>query len=179
MRIPASVALGLILLGVSCAAGETAQLPGDRDPPDALSTLLPHQKGRTLCFVSNMEPVTYQLEDYSKLKKEPRSLTIRRFLFELRSEKHDDDDTVTPPEPGQFYYAYRMVAEVVGKKARLISAGECGANHGAGVFGCGTACDGGTMAFTPIPGADALSMRISDLSQRFRMSWGCGGGGEN
>jgi hypothetical protein len=179
MRIPAVVAWGLILLDVSCAAAETAQLPGDRDPPDVLSILLPHEKGRALCFASSMEPVAYQLEDYSRPKKEPRSLTIRRFLLELKSEKHDDDDTVTPPEPGQFYYGYRMVADVVGKKGRLISAGECGADFGAGVFGCGTDCDGGTMAFTPIPGAEALSMQVSDISQRFRMSWGCGGGGEN
>jgi hypothetical protein len=46
----------------------------------------------------------------------------------------------------------------------------------ANVFGCGTDCDGGTMAFDTVAGTDTLSMRISNISQRFRMNWGCGGG---
>jgi hypothetical protein len=61
----------------------------------------------------------------------------------LKSGKHDDD-TVPPPTPGAFYYSCRMVAEVVRRKGKLISAGECGAEDGATVFGCGSDCDGGT-----------------------------------
>src|SRR5262245_59916780 len=146
--------------------------------PNPLSTLLPHEKGKALCYVSQTEPVTYPLEDLPA-RKPPRTVAISRFLFELKSEKHDDDDTVTPPAPGEFYYSYRMVAGVVGQKPKLLSAGECGAEEGANVFGCGSDCDGGTMAFTPIAGSDALAMRVSDITRRFRMSWGCGGGGEN
>jgi hypothetical protein len=158
------------------AAAAGAQAP--EHGPNVLSMLLPHEKGRALCYVSDTEPVTYPLEDHPA-RKPPRTVTISRFLFVLKSEKHDDDDTVTPPTPGEFYYSYRMVAGVVGKKAKLISAGECGAVEGASVFGCGSDCDGGTMAFRPVAGADALAMRVSDITRRFRMSWGCGGGGEN
>jgi hypothetical protein len=172
-----AAAVVLVLLGTAHAAAQSAETP-QADGPNALTTLLPHEKGKALCYVSKTEPVTYPLEDYPARKK-PRSITIIRFVFELKSEKHDDDDTVTPPEPGAFYYAYRMVAEVEGQKGKLISAGECGAEDGANVFGCGSDCDGGTMAFRPIAGADALSMSVSDIVRRFRMSWGCGGGGEN
>ena len=72
--------------------------------------------------------MTYPLEDHPA-RKAPRTVTISRFLLELKSEKHDDDDAVTPPASGEFYYSYRMVAGVVGKKAKLISAGECGAEE--------------------------------------------------
>jgi hypothetical protein len=124
--------------------------------------------------VSSTVPVTYPLEDYPA-RKTPRTVTINRFMFVLKSEQHDDDDTVKPPKPGAHYYGYRMVAEVAGTKARLTSAGDCGSGS-ANVFGCGTDCDGGTMAFETSVGTDALSMRVSDTSKRFRMSWGCGGG---
>lgn len=167
----------LALLGTASAAAQPAEAPR-ADQPNALRALLPPEKGKALCYVSRTEPVTYPLEDYPSRKK-PRSLTISRFKFELKSEKHDDDDTVTPPTPGAFYYPYRMVAEVVGRKGKLISAGECGAEDGTNLFGCGSDCDGGTMAFKPIAGADVLSMSVSDSAGRFRMSWGCGGGGEN
>jgi hypothetical protein len=172
LRNPVIATLGGVLLASAAAA------PAASAEPNALTTLLPHEKGRALCYVSNMEPVTYPLEDIPARKK-PRTVTIKRFLFELKSEKHDDDDTTTPPTPGEFYYYYRIVADVVGTKARLISAGECGAEDGSKVFGCGSDCDGGTMAFDVAAGSDTLAMRVSESSGRFRMSWGCGGGGEN
>ena len=34
------------------------------------------------------------------------------------------------------------------------------------------------MYFEPLAGTDSLTMRISDGSGRFRMTWGCGGEGE-
>jgi hypothetical protein len=68
-----------------------------------------------------------------------------------------------------------MVAQVVGRPVRLISAGDCGSDS-ANVFGCGSDCDGGSMAFRSMPGTAALLMRVSDVAHRFRMSSGCGGG---
>ena len=154
-------------------SAEPGQTP---EPAHALSQLLPHEKDKALCFVSSGEPVTYELEDYPKAPK-PRAVTISRFVFELKSDRFPDDDETTPPTPGNPYYSYRMVADVTGKKVPLISAGECGAADGSKVFGCGTDCDGGTMAFEPDAKGDTLAMGVSDTIRRFRMSWGCGGGG--
>jgi hypothetical protein len=145
------------------------------EPSHALRLLLPHEKDKALCFVSSGDPVTYELEDYPKAEK-PRTATINRFVFELKSDRFPANDDTTPPTPGDPYYSYRMVADVAGKKVPLISAGECGAVDGAKVFGCGTDCDGGTMAFEPNATGDTLSMGVSGSTRRFRMSWGCGGG---
>ena len=174
-RFVAAATLGFaVLLGVFPASAQRNDpaLPAE---PDALATLLPPEKGRSLCYVSSGPPVRFPLEDHPA-RKEPRTIEIKRFLFRLRSDKFDDDDSTTPPTPGDFYYGYRIVAEVVGSKGKLLSAGQCGSGS-AGVFGCGSDCDGGTMGFEPIAGSDALSMQVSDVSRRFRMSWGCGGGG--
>jgi len=174
-RFAAAATLGFaVLLGVFPASAQRNDpaLPAESD---ALATLLPPDKGRSLCYVSGGPPVRFPLEDHPA-RKEPRTIEIKRFLFRLRSDKFDDDDTTTPPTPGGFYYGYRIVAEVVGTKGKLLSAGQCGSGS-SNVFGCGSDCDGGTMAFEPIAGSDALSMQVSDVSHRFRMSWGCGGGG--
>jgi hypothetical protein len=158
-------------------AGALAQPADDDDgKPNALSTLLPHQKGRAFCYVSSGAPVTYPLEDFPAGKK-PRTLAIRRFVFQLASRQHYDDDSTNPPTPGKFYYEYGLMAEVVGKKSRLVAAGECGSVSMRG-FGCGVECDGGSVYFEPLAGTDSLTMRISDGSGRFRMTWGCGGEGE-
>jgi hypothetical protein len=159
---------------LGCAGPALAEPGQTPEPSDALSTLLPHEPGKALCYVSTGEPATYPLEDIPK-PKVPRFVTVKRVLFELKSSKFDDDDATDPPTRGEHYYAYRMVAEVVGTEAKLISAGDCGSGSPS-VFGCGTDCDGGTMAFEPVPGSDALMMRVSELSRRFRMSWGCCGG---
>ena len=150
--------------------------PTDDGKPNALSTLLPHQKDRVLCYASSGAPVTYPIEDLPKRKK-PRTLEIRRFVFQLASRKHDDDDTTNPPTPGKFYYQYGLMGEVAGKKQRLFAAGECGSQNLRG-FGCGVECDGGVVHFKPLAGTDSLQMRISDTARRFRMTWGCGGEGE-
>jgi hypothetical protein len=160
--------------GVRCPA--LAQ-PADQDrKPNALSTLLPHQKDRVLCYASKGAPVTYPIENLSRRKK-PRTLEIRRFVFQLASRKHDDDDTTKPPTPGNLYYEYGLMGEVTGKKQRLFAAGECGSGDLPG-FGCSVECDGGSVYFEPLAGTDSLQMRISDGSRRFRMTWGCGGEGE-
>lgn len=145
------------------------------EAPNALTTLLPHQQGRSLCYVSRGAPVTYPLEDIPARKK-IRHLTVRRFLFELSSEKHEDDDTTNPPTPGERYYAYRLMAEIKGKRQRLLAVGDCGSGDLKG-FGCGIECDGGNMAFEPLQRGETLQMRVSEDVRRFRMSWGCGGGG--
>jgi hypothetical protein len=167
------------LLLASNAAGAVAQQapqPGPgKEPPSALTTLLPHQLGRALCYVSRGTPVTYALEDIPA-RKQQRQLTIRRFLFELKSEKFDDDDTTTPPTPGAAYYGYSLLAVVKGKKARLVATGSCESSDEAG-FGCGVECDGGVMEFSPLGNGESLRMRIDPSVHRFRMSWGCGGGG--
>jgi hypothetical protein len=170
----ATLAATVLLAFGAASAMAQPKLVSDLIDENALTVLLPLVNAAALCYVSKTEPVTYPLEDIPA-RKEQRQLTISRFLFELKVRQAEDDDTVTPPVPGRYYYDYRMLAEVVGKKARLISAGECG-SASADVFGCGSDCDGGTMGFE-VAGTDALSMRVSDLSKRFRMSWGCGGGG--
>ena len=163
---------GLLL----ATSGALAQSADDDGKPNALSTLLPHQKDRVLCYASSGAPVTYPIEDLPKRKK-PRTLEIRRFVFQLASRKHGDDDTTNPPTPGKFYYQYGLMGEVAGKKQRLFAAGECGSQNLRG-FGCGVECDGGSVYFEPLSGTDSLTMRISDGSGRFRMTWGCGGEGE-
>jgi len=166
-------AAGLLLV----MSGAWAQSPDDDDgKPNALSTLLPPQKDRVFCYASSGAPVTYPLEDFPARKK-PRTLTIRRFVFQLASRKHDDDDSTNPPTPGKFYYEYGLMAEVAGRKYRLVAAGDCGSQSMRG-FGCGVECDGGSVYFEPLAGTDSLTMRISDGSGRFRMTWGCGGEGE-
>jgi hypothetical protein len=139
--------------------------------PDALTTLLPHQKGKSLCYASRGAPVTFPLEDIPA-RKQPRKLAVKRFLFLLTSNTFPDDDSTTPPAPGKPYYGYRLVAEVVGRKARLRAAGECLSQDPTG-FGCGVECDGGSMSFDREAGSDTLLMRVSDGSRRFRMTWGC------
>ncbi len=142
----------LIVLAAAClaAAAPASAEPGQEiEPSDALSLLLPPEKGKALCYVGTGDPVTFPLEDIPRRDK-PRAITIKRFLFELTSEQHYDDDTVTPPTPGAFYHRYRIVAEVEGTKVPLISAGECG-SASPNVFGCGSDCDGGTMAFHADP----------------------------
>ena len=163
-----------LLLATSGALAQSAD--DDDGKPNALSTLLPHQQGRAFCYVSSSAPVTYPLEDFPARKK-PRTLTIRRFVFQLASRKHDDDDSTNPPTPGKFYYEYGLMAEVAGRKQRLVAAGDCGSQSMRG-FGCGVECDGGSVYFEPLAGTDSLTMRISDGSRRFRMTWGCGGEGE-
>jgi hypothetical protein len=160
-------------------AGAPAQQPpagADDGKPNALSTLLPHQKDRVFCYASSGAPVTYPIEDLPKRKK-PRTLEIRRFVFQFASRRHDDDDTTNPPTPGKFYYEYGLMGEVAGKRQRLFAAGECGSENLRG-FGCGVECDGGVVHFKPLAGTDSLQMRISDTARRFRMTWGCGGEGE-
>jgi hypothetical protein len=159
-------------------AGAAAQQPATEAAakPNALSTLLPHEKDRVLCYASKGVPVTYPIEDLPRRKK-PRTLEIRRFMFQLASRKHDDDDTANPPTPGKFYYQYGLIGEVAGRKQRLFAAGECGSPD-LGGFGCSVECDGGSVYFEPLAGTDSLQMRISDGSRRFRMTWGCGGEGE-
>jgi hypothetical protein len=157
-------AFALAALGAAPSAAEPAE-----PAANGLATILPHEKGRALCYVSKTAPVTYPVEA-SSAGKRPRTVTIKRFLFELRSEQHAEDDTLTPPKPGDFYYGYRMVADVEGKKAKLIASGECGSGDDTKVFGCSVECDGGTMVFELVEGADALSMQVS---RRFRMTWGC------
>jgi hypothetical protein len=169
----AAIGLALLLEAFPAAAQQySATAPTE---PDALTILLPPEKGRSLCYISSGPPVAFPLEAHRAGEK-PRTIEIKRFLFRVRSDKFDDDDTTTPPTPGDFYYGYRIVAEVVGTRGKLLSAGQCG-SASTDVFGCGSDCDGGTMAFKPIAGSDALSMQVSDVSHRFRMSWGCGGGG--
>jgi len=163
-----------LLLATSGALAQSAD--DDDGKPNALSTLLPHQKGRAFCYVSSGAPVTYPLEDLPARKK-PRTLAVRRFVFQLASRQHDEDDSTNPPTPGKFYYEYGLMAEVVGRKSRLVAAGECG-SQSMGGFGCGVECDGGSVYFEPLAGTDSLTMRISDGSGRFRMTWGCGGEGE-
>jgi hypothetical protein len=170
-----AVALVLLAFGSEGAIAQQGQAEhAEPEGPNALTTLLPHQKGRALCYVSSNAPVTFPLEDIPPRKK-PRRLTVRRFLFELSSEKFDDDDTTTPPTPGKPYYAYRLLAEVKGRKRRLVAVGECGSRDLTG-FGCGVECDGGTMHFEPLKGSESLQMRVSDQVNRFRMTWGCGEG---
>ena len=136
-------------------SGASAQISADDDgKPNALSTLLPHQKDRVFCYASSGAPVTYRLEDLPKRKK-PRTLEIRRFVFQLASRKHDDDDATNPPTPGKFYYQYGLMGEVAGKKQRLFAAGECGSENLRG-FGCGVECDGGSVYFEPLAGTDSL-----------------------
>jgi hypothetical protein len=166
---------GLAALLLLATSGALAQSGDEDGKPDALSTLLPHQKDRVLCYASSGAPVTYPIEDLPKRKK-PRTLAIRRFVFQLASRKHDDDDTTSPPTPGKFYYAYGLMGEVAGRKQRLFAAGECGSQDLRG-FGCGVECDGGSVYFEPLAGG-ALQMRISDGARRFRMTWGCGGEAE-
>jgi hypothetical protein len=169
-----AIALALVALGsVDAVAQQGQPEPAEPDGPNALTTLLPHQKGRALCYVSRGAAVTFPLEDIPARKK-PRHLTVRRFLFDLSSEKYEDDDTTTPPTPGKPYYAYRLLAEVKGKKRRLVAAGDCGSKDLTG-FGCGVECDGGSMHFEPLKGGgETLHMRVSDTVNRFRMTWGCG-----
>lgn len=178
MPHPATLALALAFAAVAAGAvlAEPAA-PGEpgKDAPNALTTLLPHQQGRSLCYVSRGAPVTYPLEDIPARKK-TRHLTVRRFLFELSSEKHEDDDTTDPPTPGERYYAYRLMAEVKGTRRRLLAVGDCGSGDLKG-FGCGVECDGGAMHFEPLQAGATLQMRVSASAHRFRMSWGCGGGG--
>ena len=162
---------GLLL----ATSGALAQPAGDDGKRSALSTLLPHQKDRVLCYASKGPAVTFPIADLPKRKK-PRTLEIRRFVFQLASRKHDDDDTTNPPTPGKFYYQYGLMGEVTGRKQRLFAAGECGSQDLLG-FGCSVECDGGSVYFEPLAG-NSLQMRISDGSRRFRMTWGCGGEGE-
>ena len=166
------LAAALVITGTIGLRAEPGQ---EIEPSDALSLLLPHEKGKALCYVGTGDPITFPLEDIPK-RDTQRSITINHFLFEVTSQQFDADDSVKPPKPGEFYYSYRMVAQVVGMKVPLISAGQCGSGS-PDVFGCGSDCDGGTMAFRPIAGSDALFMGVSSTSRRFRMSWGCGGGG--
>src|SRR5690242_6824667 len=95
-------------------AEPAAQAEPEKQEPNALTVLLPHQQGRALCYVSRGAPATFPLEDIPARKK-LRHLTVRRFLFELSAEKHQDDDTTNPPTPGERYYGYRLMAQVVGK----------------------------------------------------------------
>ena len=162
-----------LLLATSCASAQSAD---DDGKPNALSTLLPQQKDRVFCYASSGAPVTYPLEDLPK-RKRPRTLEIRRFVFQLASRKHDDDDATNPPTPGEFYYQYGLMGEVAGKKQRLFAAGECGSQNLRG-FGCGVECDGGSVYFEPLARTDSLTMRVSEGSGRFRMTWGCGGEGK-
>jgi hypothetical protein len=155
-------------------AEPAAQGEPGKEAPNALTTLLPHQQGRSLCYVSRGAPVTFPLEDIPARKK-TRHLTVRRFRFELTSEKHEDDDTTNPPTPGERYHAYRLMAEVKGTRRRLLAVGDCGSSDLKG-FGCGVECDGGYMHFEPLKSGETLQMRVSEVN-RFRMSWGCGGGG--
>jgi hypothetical protein len=168
------LAFGLLLLAtVSAMAEDGAPVPPQADAPNALTTLLPHQKGRAFCYVSNQAPVTYRLEDFPA-RKTPRTLAIQRFIFELSSNRHDDEAT-NPPTPGNFYDGFRMIGEVVGtKRRRLIAAGDCGSGSMKG-FGCGADCAGGAAHFEPLAGTDSLAMRVNEDAGRFRMSWGCGG----
>lgn len=174
-RLVLATTFGLAVLLEALPAGAQQYSATAPVEPDALTILLPPEKGRSLCYVSSGPPVTFPLEAHRAGEKQ-RTIEIKRVLFRLRSDKFDDDDTATPPAPGDFYYGYRIVAEVVGTKGKLLSAGQCGSGS-TNVFGCGSDCDGGTMAFEPIAGSDALSMRVSDVAHRFRMSWGCGGAG--
>jgi hypothetical protein len=171
----ASVAL--VMLGTSAALGQSWLTDEEYARPNLLKQILPPEKARALCYVSGGAPVSYALEDIPA-RKTPRILAVRRFTFLLRSEKHDDDDTVKPPKPGRFYYAFGMVAEPVGRKRRLVAGGECG-SLGMEGFGCGVECDGGTVSFEPIAGSDSILMRISSDVRRFRMTWGCSDGEGN
>jgi len=58
-----------LLLVTSWALAQSAD---DDGKPNALSTLLPHQKDRVFCYASSGAPVTYPLEDLPKRKK-PRT----------------------------------------------------------------------------------------------------------
>src|SRR5437879_4724287 len=79
-----SVTLCLALaLAAVCAGGAMAQPGAQAAPgkvaaelgaPNALTTLLPHQRGRSLCYISRGAPVSYLLEDIPARKK-PRHLT--------------------------------------------------------------------------------------------------------
>lgn len=174
-----STALRLaFVLAAFCAGAAPAEPAAQAEPakqePNALTVLLPHQQGHSLCYVSRGAPATFPLEDIPARKK-PRQLTVRRFLFELSAEKHRDDGTTTPPAQGERYYAYRLLAQVVGTRSRLLAVGDCGSDDLKG-FGCGIECDGGSMAFEPLRGGETLRMRVSDSAKRFRMSWGCGDG---
>jgi hypothetical protein len=174
-----SAALRLaFVLTAFCATAALAEPAAEAAPetqePSALTVLLPHQHGRSLCYVSRGAPATFPLEDIPARKK-LRHLTVRRFLFELSAEKHQDDDTTTPPTQGERYYGYRLLAQVVGKRSRLLAVGDCGSGDLKG-FGCGVECDGGSMTFEPLQGGETLRMRVSDSAKRFRMSWGCGDG---
>jgi hypothetical protein len=168
-----TVALALAACGAAGAMAQQAPEPNsEKTEPNALTTLLPHQKGRALCYASGGAPVTFSLEDIPA-RKTPRRLTVRRFLFELTSQKFDDDDSTTPPTPGKAYYGFRMLAEVKGRKRRLIASGDCGSKDLTG-FGCGVECDGGSVHFEPLKRGETLQMRVSDSANRFRMTWGCG-----
>ena len=170
--------LALVLTAFSTSAamaGPAAPARPEKEGPNALTVLLPHQQGRSLCYVSRGAPATFPLEDIPARKK-VRHLTVGRFLFELSSEKHEDDDTTNPPTPGERYYGYRLMAKVKGTRRRLLAVGDCGSGDLKG-FGCGVECDGGSMDFEPLRGGETLQMRVSASAHRFRMSWGCGGGG--
>jgi hypothetical protein len=167
-----TLAAALAAFGAEAAEAQPAPpAAGAPEPPNALTTLLPHQKGRALCYVSRGTPVTFPLEDIPE-RKPQRRLTVRRFLFELRSDKFEADDTTTPPTPGKAYYGYRLVAEVQGRMQRLVAAGECDSGN-LKDFGCGVECDGGVMHFEPLQGSDSLQMRVADEVNRFRMTRGC------
>ena len=64
---------GLLLV----TSGALAQPADDDGKPNALSTLLPHQKDRVLCYASSGAPVTYPIEDLPQEIAYPRDPALR------------------------------------------------------------------------------------------------------
>jgi hypothetical protein len=173
---PTFAALIAALLIASPAIGQPA--PPAPEQPNALTRLMPLvEKGRSLCYVSTGAPPTFAIED-SPARKPPRTLTTRRFVFFLTTDQFPEDDTTNPPTPGKLYHGYALMADVAGRKKKLFAGGECGSMNMAG-FGCSVECDGGSVYFEPVANGDALTMRISDMVRRFRMTWGCSNGEED
>lgn len=157
---------------VPLAAAVLALLVADGMPARAqsglLESVLPHEKGKAVCYASSPSPVTYQLED-NPPRERPRTITVQRFLFLLRAATVDADPSTKPPTPERAYHQYGLMAELVGTNRRLRAAGECNSLE-PGAFACHVECDGGGARFERLAGTEPLLMRIGG---RMRMTWGC------
>jgi len=157
-------ALVVTLALAACAspgavAGPRTKPAPQREPPNALTRLLPH-KARPLCYASEGSPITFRLTDIPATA-EPRTLTIRRVMLELARVEYPAD-ALTPAET---QHQFRMLLEAEGRKSRLMASGSCETEtmHD---FGCGVDCDGGSVRLE-LAQDGALTMRVSERGAPF------------